>query len=97
MGREISSIALYLRVSALGIIETLNIIESMVQVHFGSKADIATARLNVHFTPESGHWLNVSGCLLCAKSGHCGSLSMTFVGGDQAARAEPTGSGVRFD
>jgi hypothetical protein len=40
MGREISSIALYLRVSALGIIETLNIIESMIQVHFGSKADI---------------------------------------------------------
>jgi len=39
-------------------------------VRFGSKADIDTRESNVRFTPESGHWLSMSGCPLCAKSRH---------------------------
>ena len=27
------------------------------------------SRLNVRFTPKSGHWFHLSECLLCAKSG----------------------------
>ena len=41
-----------------------------VNVRFGSKADIGTDRLNVRFTPKSGHWNPVVECPLCAKSGH---------------------------
>jgi hypothetical protein len=26
--------------------------------------------MSARFTPKSGHWLSVSGCPLCAKSGH---------------------------
>jgi len=37
---------------------------------FGSKADIATAHLNVRFTPNSGHWNSAAKCPLCAKSRH---------------------------
>jgi hypothetical protein len=36
-------------------------------VRFGSKADISVALFNVRFTPKSGHWLSMLGCLLCAK------------------------------
>jgi hypothetical protein len=36
---------------------------------FGSKADIGARPINVRFTPNSGHWLSASGCLLCAISG----------------------------
>jgi hypothetical protein len=36
----------------------------------GSKADIGALPINVRFTPESGHWLSVSTCPLCAKGGH---------------------------
>src|SRR5215469_17393972 len=43
---------------------------SRPNVRFGSKSDIARDQLNVRFTPESGHWLSVSGCPLCAKSRH---------------------------
>ena len=39
-------------------------------VRFGSLADIETLQRDVCFTPESGHWLSVSGCPLCANSGH---------------------------
>jgi hypothetical protein len=35
-----------------------------------SKADISECLSDIRFTPESGHWLSVSGCPLCAKSGH---------------------------
>jgi hypothetical protein len=42
----------------------------LADVRFGSKADMATSQRNVRFTPKSGHWLSVSGCPLCAKSGH---------------------------
>src|SRR6516162_2768132 len=31
--------------------------------------------IDVRFTPKSGHWLNVSGCPLCAKSGHDACLT----------------------
>jgi hypothetical protein len=46
-------------------------------VRFGSKADIGEGAVNVRFTPESGHWLSASGCLLCAKSGHWLDYSIT--------------------
>src|SRR5262249_35346959 len=39
-------------------------------VRFGSKADILHRLGDVRFTPKSGHSLSVSGCPLCAKSGH---------------------------
>jgi hypothetical protein len=29
-----------------------------------------SCRRDVRFTPESGHWLSVLGCPLCANSGH---------------------------
>jgi hypothetical protein len=41
-------------------------------VRFGSKADIGEGPTDVRFTPKSGHWLSVSGCPLCANSGHLG-------------------------
>src|SRR6516164_76769 len=39
-------------------------------VRFGSKAGIGIRPRCVRFTPESGHWLSVLGCPLCAKSRH---------------------------
>jgi hypothetical protein len=39
-------------------------------VCFGLKADIGACSRDVRFTLKSGHWLSVSGCPLCAKSGH---------------------------
>jgi hypothetical protein len=54
--------------------------EAATHVRFGSKADIATRRLNVRFTPKSGHCLSALGCPLCAKSGHCEPYSMTSFG-----------------
>ena len=39
-------------------------------VRFGSGADIARLFTNVRFPPESGQKADVSGCPLCAKSGH---------------------------
>jgi hypothetical protein len=42
----------------------------MLNVRFGSLADIAMGLRDVRFTPKSGHlWLRLA-CLLCAKSGH---------------------------
>ena len=38
-------------------------------VRFGSKADISAMLIHVRFTPKSGHWLNASGCPLCARNG----------------------------
>src|SRR5690348_6149339 len=35
-----------------------------------SKAEVKTFYFDVRFTLESGHRLSLSGCLLCAKSGH---------------------------
>jgi hypothetical protein len=35
---------------------------------FGSKADISLTPDDVRFTPKSGHWNSLAGCLLCAKS-----------------------------
>jgi hypothetical protein len=46
-------------------------------VRFGSKADICTAIGHVRFTPESGHCQATVGCLLCAKSGHQPTDSIT--------------------
>ena len=49
----------------------LEVVRSRVgNVRLGSKADIARDQLNVRFTPKSRHWLSVSRCPLCAKSGH---------------------------
>src|SRR5262249_11993609 len=39
-------------------------------VRYGSKADIGEVRLMSALPPKSGHCLSVSGCPLCAKSGH---------------------------
>jgi hypothetical protein len=33
-------------------------------------ADMEVRPCDVRFTPESGHWLSMSGCPLCANSGH---------------------------
>src|SRR5262249_17968915 len=41
-----------------------------VDVRFGSKADICSAKRHVRFTPESGHMRCSSRCPLWAKSGH---------------------------
>ena len=46
----------------------------MANVRFGSKADISECPRDVRFTPKSGHWLSVSQCPLCAKSGHSARL-----------------------
>jgi hypothetical protein len=45
----------------------------VANVRFGSKADVARDKLNVHFTPNSRHWNPVGQCPLCAKSRlmHC--------------------------
>ena len=50
---------------------------------FGSEPDIARDQLNVRFTPESGHWLSVSGCPLCATSRHGVIYSITSSGPTQ--------------
>jgi hypothetical protein len=39
-----------------------------------SKADIGGRLGNVRFTPKSRHSPTASGCLLCARSRHCGGL-----------------------
>src|SRR5262249_12144626 len=39
-------------------------------VRFGSEADIRQRQTDVRFTPKSRHWLNASGCPLCATSRH---------------------------
>jgi len=46
-----------------------------------TKADIARCQADVRITPESRHWLSLSGCPLCAKSGR-------QFGCEEAARAE---------
>ena len=43
----------------------------MVDVRFGSKADMCGAKCHVRFTPESGHVQCNSACPLSANSGHC--------------------------
>ena len=43
-----------------------------VDVRFGSQADMKRFRLDVRFTPESGHSSPPSRCQLWAKSGHRG-------------------------
>ena len=48
-----------------------------VDVRFGSKADIGVRSNDVRFTPESGHWLSLSGCPLCANRGHWLVYSIT--------------------
>jgi hypothetical protein len=42
----------------------------LLNVRFGSKADMCGAKSHVRFTPESGHSQCTSLCLLWAKSGH---------------------------
>jgi hypothetical protein len=54
-----------------------------------SKADIATSRRNVRFTPKSGHVHCTRACLLWANSGHC-AYSIT-----SSARASTDGGTVR--
>jgi hypothetical protein len=43
-------------------------------VRLGSEADMAASICDVRFTPESGHPMRHSECLLCANSGHCASF-----------------------
>jgi hypothetical protein len=42
--------------------------ETVMDVRFGSKADIELAPVDVRFTPESGHQLSALGCPLSARS-----------------------------
>ena len=56
----------------------------------GHKGDTPAGLPYVRFTPESGHRLNLSGCPLCAKSGHMqcsknGSLFDHLVGASEDA------------
>src|SRR5262245_10340623 len=46
-------------------------------VRFGSLADVVVSRINVRFTPKSGHVRCNHGCLPRAKSGHCAANSIT--------------------
>ena len=55
-------------------------------VRSGSKAEVKTFYFDVRFTPKSGHWLSVSACPLCAKSGHERALFDDLVGNGQQAR-----------
>ena len=41
-----------------------------IDVRFGSKADMCSAKGHVRFTPESGHVRCKQECPLCANSGH---------------------------
>ena len=41
-----------------------------LNVRFGSKADICSAKRHVRFAPESRHVQRTSPCPLCANSGH---------------------------
>jgi SAM-dependent methyltransferase len=69
---------------------------SNAHVRFGSEADIATDQLNVRFTPESGHWLGVLGCLLCAIRGQLQVGKGLFSrGASGAALASALGATVR--
>jgi hypothetical protein len=43
---------------------------ALLNVRFGSKADIASQSVHVRFTPESGHHTDVTSCPLCAIGGH---------------------------
>src|SRR5262245_17530785 len=49
----------------------------LVDVRFGSKADICSAKRHVRFTPESGHLQCNSPCPPWAKSGHRAAHSIT--------------------
>ena len=51
-----------------------------MDVRFGSKADICSARRYVRFTPKSGHVQCNSACPLCANSGHSSIYSITSSG-----------------
>jgi hypothetical protein len=42
---------------------------ALADVSYGSSTDIEAPSSDVRFTPESGHWLGVSGCPLCANNG----------------------------
>jgi hypothetical protein len=42
----------------------------VVDIRFGSKADIGGSLANVCFTPNSGHRISAAKCPLCAKSRH---------------------------
>ena len=46
-------------------------------VRFGSLADVVVSRINVRFTPKSGHVRCNHGCLPRANSGHCAANSIT--------------------
>jgi hypothetical protein len=39
----------------------------LLNVRFGSKADIATVQVNVRFTPKIGHWNSRAMSALCQK------------------------------
>ena len=53
----------------------------MMNVRFGSKADMCSAKRHVRFTPKSGHVQCTGRCPLCAKSGlmHCSKQDLVAV------------------
>ena len=61
-----------------------------LDVRFGSKADMCSARGHVCFTPNSGHVQCNSACPLCANSGHSDIYSIT-----SSARASSDDGTVR--
>src|SRR5262249_55397492 len=54
--------------------------EGVIDVRFGSKADIGASPINVRFTPKSRHSLPRLACPLCANSRHSPSLFDDLVG-----------------
>ena len=51
--------------------------DCLLDVRFGSLADICSAIRHVRFTPESGHLQRNGACPLSANSGHCQPYSIT--------------------
>ena len=47
----------------------MGLLKGLVDVRFGSKADMCSAKGHVRFTPESGHVQCTSPCPLSANSG----------------------------
>jgi hypothetical protein len=45
----------------------------------GQKQTLKQVHANVRFTPKSRHWLSVSECPLCAKSGHYAPRQRTWL------------------
>ena len=60
-----------------------------MNVRFGSKADICSAKRHVRFAPESGHVRCSSSCPLCANSGHSAFITSSARASNVAGTSRP--------